>query len=372
MSVLPAASKSILTAALILGLSLGLGALLPAPAEAREGTSPGTQQKARKPARAAVVDTPPYGLREDVQVWIRELQAAHPQWPAEWVERTIGGARHIPQVTQLIMPPPVGTAKNWAAYRDRFVEPRRIAAGVAFWREHADALARAEARWGVPAEIIVGIIGVETLYGRHMGRLKTVDALATLAFDFPSGRSDRSAFFRSELAALLELAMRDGIELDSLRGSYAGALGWPQFMPSSWLRHAVDFDGDGHVALHESPVDAIGSVANFLAAHGWQPGMPSTFGVSPPGPGDALTTLLAPDIKPTFSASAMAQLGAALDEAALDHPGPLALVKLENGDTAAPTYVAGTQNFWALTRYNWSAYYASAVLELGRTVARAR
>lgn len=326
----------------------------------------------RKPPARAAVQTPPYGLRDDVQAYIREIQAAHPEWPADWVARTIGQARHIPQVTQLIMPPPAGTAKNWAAYRDRFVEPRRIAAGVAFWRQHADALARAEARWGVPAEIIVGIVGVETLYGQHMGRMKTVDALATLAFDFPTGRSDRSAFFRSELTALLELAMRDGIELDTLRGSYAGALGWPQFMPSSWLRHAVDFDGNGHIALHESPVDAIGSVANFLAAHGWQAGLPSTFGVTPPNQGDALATLLAPDIKPTFSATAMAQLGAALDESALDHAGLLALVRLENGESAEPSYVAGTQNFWVLTRYNWSAYYASAVLELGRAVARAR
>lgn len=325
----------------------------------------------KAPARAAV-QTPPYGLRDDVQAYIRELQVAHPDWPADWVAHTIGQSRHIAQVPQLIMPPPSGTAKNWAVYRDRFVEPRRIAAGVAFWRAHADALARAEARWGVPAEVIVGIVGVETLYGRHMGRMRTVDALATLAFDFPTGRSDRSAFFRSELTALLELALRDGIELDTLRGSYAGALGWPQFMPSSWLRHAVDFDGDGHIALHESPVDAIGSVANFLAAHGWQPGLPSTYGVTPPTQAEALATLLAPDIKPTFSASDMARLGAALDESALDHAGPLALVRLENGESAAPSYLAGTQNFWVLTRYNWSAYYASAVLELGRAVARAR
>ncbi|RZS57838.1 lytic murein transglycosylase B [Sphaerotilus mobilis] len=364
MSVFPAASKPAWALALLLGLS----ALLPQPADAAETS----RAKARKPARVAVVDTPPYGLREDVQSWIREQQAAHPEWPAEWVARTIGGARHIPQVTQLIMPPPVGTAKNWAVYRDRFVEPRRIAAGVAFWREHAQALAGAEARWGVPAEVIVGIIGVETLYGRHTGRLKTVDALATLAFDFPAGRSDRSAFFRSELAALLELAMRDGIELDTLRGSYAGALGWPQFMPSSWLRHAVDFDGDGRIALHTSPVDAIGSVANFLAAHGWQTGLPSTYSVTPPSQADALATLLAPDIKPSFAPIVMAQLGAALDEAAINHDGPLALVRLENGDSAEPTYVAGTQNFWVLTRYNWSAYYASAVLELGRAVAQAR
>ncbi|MGY0195105.1 lytic murein transglycosylase B [Leptothrix sp. BB-4] len=360
MSVPPAASKPVLTRALVMGL---LVSLAPTLADAASHRKP--------PARAAV-QTPPYGLRDDVQAYIREVQAAHPEWPADWVARTIGQARHLPQVPQLIMPPPAGAAKNWAAYRARFVEPRRIAAGVAFWREHGSALARAEARWGVPAEVIVGVIGVETLYGQHMGRMKTVDALATLAFDFPTGRSDRSAFFRSELTALLELAMRDGIELDTLRGSYAGALGWPQFMPSSWLRHAVDFDSDGRIALHESPVDAIGSVANFLAAHGWQAGMPSTYGITPPSQADALATLMAPDIKPSFAPLAMAQLGAALDEAALEHGGPLALIRLENGDTAEPTFMAGTQNFWVLTRYNWSAYYASAVLELGRAIAQSR
>jgi membrane-bound lytic murein transglycosylase B len=331
-------------------------------------------QKRHKPARAALkapIDTPPYGLREDVQTYIRQLTEAHPEWPEQWVAHSVGQARYLPQVTRLIMPPATGMAKNWAAYRARFIEPQRITAGMAFWAQHAQALARAEAIYGVPAEVIVGIVGVETYYGRQVGRLRTVDALASLAFDFPSGRSDRSAFFRNELSALLELALRDGLDLDTLRGSYAGALGWPQFMPSSWLKYAVDFDGDGHIALHTSPVDAIGSIGRFLAEHGWQRDMPITYGVSVPSDEAALASLLAPDIRPSFSAAQMGQLGVALDEAALVHPGPLALVLLQNG-TEPPSYVAGTQNFWSLTRYNWSSYYAMAVIELGQAVAQQR
>jgi membrane-bound lytic murein transglycosylase B len=355
---------------LYLGCAVGAAAMTPSLAGAAAPAKPHPHHAAKRSA-AKPPDSPPYGLRDDVQAYIRGLTETHPEWPAEWVARTIGQARHLPQVTRLIMPPPSGTAKNWAAYRERFVEPRRIAAGLAFWNENADALARAEARYGVPAAVIVGIVGVETYYGRLTGKLRTVDALASLAFDFPSGRSDRSAFFRDELTALLELAQRDGLDLDKLQGSYAGALGWPQFMPSSWLKYAVDFDGDGRIALQSSPVDAIGSIGRFLAEHGWQRGLPITFGVTPPVDEAALATLLAPDIRPTFSAVQMAQFGAALDEDALLHQGQLALVLLQNG-SGAPSYVAGSENFWSLTRYNWSSYYAMAVIELGNAVAAQR
>lgn len=337
-------------------------------------TSDAEAARARKKPVALQDDNAPeavtYGRRDDVVALAAGI-AERRGLDRAWVEETLAQARYIPGVARLIQPPPAGTAKNWAAYRARFVEPQRITAGMAFWSQHADALARAEATYGVPAAVIVGIVGVETYYGRHTGRLRTVDALASLAFDFPSGRSDRSAFFRSELTALLELALRDGLDLGTLRGSYAGALGWPQFMPSSWLRHAVDFDGDGRIALHDSPIDAIGSIGRFLAAHGWQRGLPIAYGVSPPDDEAALATLLAPDIRPSFSAAQMGQLGAALDEDALVHPGPLALVQLHNG-AEAPSYVAGTENFWSLTRYNWSSYYAMAVIELGQAVAAQR
>jgi membrane-bound lytic murein transglycosylase B len=270
-----------------------------------------------------------------------------------------------------MMPPPAGSAKNWAAYRERFVEPQRVAAGLRFWNEQAEWLGRAQARWGVPAEIVVGIVGVETFYGRIVGNFRVLDVLATLAFDFPAGRSDRSAFFRGELEAFLMMCRREGLAPAAPRGSYAGAMGLPQFMPSSINRYAVDFDGDGRIDLAGSAADAIGSVANFLAAHGWLTGQPITYGVAVPVDASARATLLQPDIVPSFSAARMAELGAALDDDGREHDGPLALVELQNG-AAAPSYVAGTQNFYTLTRYNWSSYYAMAVIALGEAVRRQR
>ena len=142
-------------------------------------------------------------------------------------------------------------------------------------------------------------------------------------------------------------------------------------MPSSWVRYAVDFDGDGRIDLFKSPTDAIGSVANYFRGHGWTPGMPTHFGVQFDNTRLQLDDLLAPDILPTFSATSMQAKGALLDAAGTQHTGPLALVELENGGDA-PTYVAGTENFYAITRYNWSSYYAMAVIELGRAVAAAR
>ncbi len=265
------------------------------------------------------------------------------------------------------MPPTTGAAKNWNAYRARFVEPIRIRAGVAFWRANQRWLGQAEDLYGVPPEIVVGIVGVETIYGRQMGDFRVIDALATLAFDFPTGRKDRSAFFKDELEAWFVLCKSEGVDPLAWRGSYAGALGMAQFMPSSFNKYAVDFDGDGHVDLHANSADVIGSVANYLAEFGWKRGMPARFDVRPPTDTSERATLLAPDIVPTFSAGEMVQRGAWLPEAALAVDSLLALVELQNGD-AAPTYVAGTTNFYALTRYNWSSYSAMAVLALGEAV----
>ncbi|MFM2068857.1 MAG: hypothetical protein RLZZ584_3766, partial [Pseudomonadota bacterium] len=267
---------------------------------------------------------------------------------------------------------PPGQSRNWAVYRARFVEPQRIRAGLAFWSANQRWLAAAEARYGVPAEIIVGIIGVETLYGRHVGTFRALDALTTLGFDFPTGRSDRSPFFREQLGALLRLAHKEGLEPATIRGSYAGAIGWGQFMPGSWLDYAVDFNGDSRIDLQSSLPDVIGSIANFLAAHGWQAGLPARFPVQPPEDPDQLAALLAPDIRPSFTHHELEDNGAVLDDAGRGHNGLLALVELQNGPDAAPSYVAGTENFWALTRYNWSAYYGMAVLDLGAAIAAQR
>ena len=156
-----------------------------------------------------------------------------------------------------------------------------------------------------------------------------------------------------------------------MKGSYAGAMGWPQFMPSSVAQWAVDFDGNGRIDLVRSPVDAIGSVANYLKSFGWVSGMPTHYPVTPPVEPGQLETLLLPDILPSFSAERMAELGATLDESGQKHTGPMALVELFN-DGQTPSYVAGTENFYVVTRYNWSSYYAMAVIELGQAIRNAR
>jgi membrane-bound lytic murein transglycosylase B len=364
---------------------LGATALPPAPAHAEPqhgGAEAKTKApKASKPSKATKVaaravrndsdpDVVTYGRREDVERFGADV-AERFELDADWVQRQLQQARYLPSVAKAIMPPPAGSAKNWAAYRARFVEPQRIAAGRRFWDDNARWLALAEERWGVPASLVVGIIGVETYYGRNMGSFRVLDALATLSFDFPSGRSDRSGFFRDELAQLLVWAKREGLDAAGVRGSYAGAVGLPQFMPSNVNKLAVDFDGDGRVDLMGSAADAIGSVANYLSSHGWQPGLPTHFSVAPPADLANRAALLVPDIVPTFSPAQLAERGAALERAGQEAQGPLALVQLFNGD-AEPSYVAGTQNFYAVTRYNWSSYYALAVIELGAAVAAAR
>ena len=308
--------------------------------------------------------------RDDVRAFVAEA-AERRQLPASWIQAQLAQARRQPSAQRLMMPPPAGTAKNWAAYRDRFVEPQRIMAGARFWQDNADWLQRAETRFGVPAEIVVGIVGVETFFGRITGNYRVLDVLTTLAFDFPTGRSDRSPFFRSELEEFLVMSRREGLDPAVPKGSFAGAMGLPQFMPGSINRFAVDFDEDGRIDLNGSTADVVGSVANYLAAHGWQRGMAITFAVAPPVDSRARATLLQPDILPSFSAEQMQALGAELDDAGRAHAGPLALVELQNG-AAAPSFVAGTQNFYAVTRYNWSSYYAMAVITLGEAVKRQR
>ncbi|MDR7267886.1 membrane-bound lytic murein transglycosylase B [Pelomonas saccharophila] len=324
-----------------------------------------------KPHRAKPAPPPePLGERPAVIAFADELASAQ-GWDAAALRGQLTQALDLPRVKQLILPAAVGTAKNWTAYRDRFIEPKRLDAGVAFWAEHEAALARAESSYGVPAEVIVGIIGVETFYGRITGGFKVLDALATLAFDFPTEHpraADRQTFFRNELAEFLKLCRENGLDAADVRGSYAGALGLPQFMPGSWRQHAVDFDGDGRIDLIASPVDAIGSVAHYLSEYGWKPGDATHYSVKLPADRRERARLLAPDIKPTFTAAELSAAGALPSEAARDHDGPMAVIELQNGPKKPPTVLLGTQNFWVVTRYNWSAYYALAVIELGQAV----
>ena len=341
---------------------------------AKQRSAPVRKVQVRSDSEPDVVT---YGRRDDVMRFGAEV-AERRGLEVAWVQAALAQSRYMPSVARLIMPPPAGTAKNWAAYRERFIEPRRIGAGVAFWQAHERWLAQAERVYGVPAEIVIGIVGVETLYGKHMGGYRVIDALATLSFDFPAGRKDRSAFFRDELEQWLVLSHREHRDPVALKGSYAGALGLPQFMPSSVIKYAVDFDGDGHIDLHTSGADVIGSVAHYLAEFGWQRGLPTHLEVAAPTDTSARAALLVPDILPSFTAQQFIEHGAVFgSEADLARIGgtagsiPLALIELQNGE-AAPSYAAGTANFYAVTRYNWSSYYAMAVIELGAAVRRAR
>ncbi|MDP4622196.1 MAG: lytic murein transglycosylase B [Hydrogenophaga sp.] len=370
--------------ACLLCLAWALSACAPAhrPDAGDSAAAPGTPNSAPKdkdkptaqgsalPPRGTSAD---YGQRDDAMAWADGV-ASRTDLPRDWVRNQIAQARRQAAVIRAVTPAPSGTEKNWATYRARFIEPTRTEAGLAFWKQHADTLARAEKQYGVPASLIVGVIGVETLFGRHLGQHRVIDALATLAFDFPTAHPRepvRTAFFQQELLELLLLSREQHLDPLSLRGSYAGAMGWPQFIPSSWRRYAVDFDRDGRIDLINNPVDVIGSVANYFVAFGWKPGMPTHYPVQVMASPKDLGELLAPDILPTFDVNTFVSKGAVVSGDALKHAGPLALVLLENG-LAPPTHIAGTHNFYVVTRYNWSSYYALAVIELGEHIQAVR
>lgn len=310
---------------------------------------------------------------KDVAAFIDEMVERHGFDRTE-LEATFRRIRYLDATIQLIKPAPPGRPKNWRAYRARFIEPIRIDAGVAFWDAHADALARAEERFGVPAEIIVGILGVETVYGRNTGNFRVLDALTTLAFDYPAtpNRTSRMEFFRRELENTFLLAREAGVDPLSLFGSYAGAVGWPQFMPGSIRKYAVDFDGDGKVDLRNSPVDAVGSIANFLVEHGWKRGEPTVFPatISSSEPNRAWEMFIGQSLEPQFS---LAELKAAGISPTIEPPAelPFGLVDLQNG-TEPTEYWLGAKNFFAITRYNRSFFYAMSVIDLGRAVSMAR
>ena len=327
----------------------------------------------RKKSRASqVIKGKPFGNSASVQQLARDI-AQQQQLPKAWVQRQIAAARLLPQILPLVMPPASPQLKNWNAYRARFLTDCRIQTGVRFWREHTLQLDRAYAQTGVQPRYLVGILGVESFYGQHQGQYPLIDALSTLSLQFPKAHpqaAERQAFFQNELGFFLK-QQYDNRASSPVLGSYAGASGWPQFMPSSIAKFAVDYDGDGRIDLSHSPSDAIGSVANYFKSHGWHAGMPTHFSVDVQAVNETeLAALLAPDIVPSWSAAHLTEKQAVLPDDANTFTEPLALVQLHNGNDP-PSYILGTDNFFVITRYNRSSYYALAVIELGEAVEKA-
>ncbi|MBL8447076.1 MAG: lytic murein transglycosylase B [Zoogloeaceae bacterium] len=306
---------------------------------------------------------PDYRSRADVQAFAQTMEAEH-GIPAGEILASLAGVERDDQVIRLITPPTRPGVRSWARYRARFIEPVRIREGLAFWETYQTPLRQASQQFGVPEEIILGILGVETIFGRNTGNFTLVSALATLAFDYPP----RAELFRKELTNLYLLAREQGVPATQFQGSFAGALGYPQFLPSSVRSFAVDFDGDGHVDLEQSPADAIGSIAHYLKVHGWEAGGPVALRAQLAA--EAPAELLAADIVPTFLPDELVRHGVR-PAAHEGYPQKAALIELVTPN-ATSEYWLGYQNFYVITRYNRSSFYAMAVFQLAEALRERR
>lgn len=259
---------------------------------------------------------------------------------------------------------PAEKSKPWYEYREIFVTSKREREGVEFYAKHRETFQRAERELGVSAEIILAIMGVETYYGRITGSYRVMDALSTLAFDYPK----RSVFFTKELKSYLILSREQGHDPLAMKGSYAGAMGYGQFMPSSYRAYAIDFDGDGKIDIWNNPVDAIGSVANYFKAHGWKSGGPVVFEAAVTG--TVPEALFNKTLKPYESIAAFAEVGVSLAQEVqppLDPNAMATAMKFETED--AHEYWLGLHNFYVITRYNHSSMYAMSVYQLSQLLA---
>lgn len=258
---------------------------------------------------------------------------------------------------------PAEKVKPWKDYRPLFITESRIAQGVDFWRKHQVALARAEAEYGVPAQIIAAIIGIETFYGANTGRFRVIDALSTLAFDYPP----RAPFFRQQLREYLLLVREQQQDPLTLTGSYAGAMGWPQFMPGSFRAYAVDFDQDGRIDIWNNPADAIGSVASYFKHHGWQAGQAVVSAAHVVG--DNAAQGISQSIEPSLSMGELKVLGWSTEQ---NVPDAQKVTAFRFDGKNGAEYWVGLNNFYAITRYNRSFMYAMAVYQLSEALVAAR
>jgi membrane-bound lytic murein transglycosylase B len=315
-------------------------------------------------AQCALADSG-YLSRAEVRAFIDSMRQEHGiEKPV--LEQIFREVRYTPVAVRLIGPMPSSApspARSYGRYRAKFVTPALISAGTEFWELHAAALGRAQLEYGVPPEVVLGILGVETSFGRNTGTFRAIDALTTIAFD----GTRRQDFFRDELKQLLLLAHEKGIDPLGINGSYAGAVGLPQFMPSSYRKYAVDYDGDGVVDLLGSPADAIGSIASYIKAFGWVAGeAPKARVRLLPGSEAELVSGLerVHDI-------AAVQIKGVVFSGAEPPAGPCSIFELPTPGQPSK-FFAGFTNFEVITRYNRSTFYASAVLELAQAIRDAR
>lgn len=308
------------------------------------------------PVSAGLLDRGDYRYREDVEDFIRDLAVRSDYNEAELVE-IFSGVRHQRHLFERMDKP--AEKLEWYQYRKIFLTEKRIKRGVEFWSRHRELLQQVEAKYNVPAAIIVAIVGVETFYGAYKGKSPVFDTLVTFAFDYPK----RAKFFTRELEEFLMLAREQNLDLRGINGSYAGAMGMPQFISSSYRAYAVDFDGDGQINLFDSLPDVLGSVANYFKRHGWRDAEPVVF---PARVADEnRLTAFKTSLKPKYDWSQLSQAGVTT-EADLKPDTDITLLRLKQKDSTE--FWAGLHNFYVITRYNHSELYAMAVYQLSQQI----
>lgn len=344
-----------------------------------KGSAPIDQAQVQAPAApstplelAAPVPNTGYLVRPEVQAYAQSV-AQERGLPKENVRALLAQAKRLPVAIRLMTPPEPGkpvAPKDWSKYRGNFVEPIRINAGKAFMAEHSEALGAAQARFGVPANIIAAIIGVETLYGQYMGNYRVLDALATLSFDYPDPmRPDRIEMFQGQLADFIDLHYQGKVDANTQLGSFAGAMGIPQFMPTSLKLWAVASNPtQTRIDLEHNVNDAILSVGNFLKAHGWIGGLPVFAPVDLP---PKAAELVDGGLTPRLDWAQLKAAGATLEpgaQAGVWADYPLGVINLPLPAQNAVQYRTATPNFFALTQYNRSYFYATAVADLAQVL----
>ncbi len=306
-------------------------------------------------------------LSADRNTFVAQVSERH-GIPRSHIEQLLATATVDDRVIRLMTPKGSGgrVTRAWQSYRNRFVEPIRLRKGTAFWNANRQTLNRAEKTYGVPAAIIASIIGVETVYGEQTGSFRVLDTLYTLGFNHPEpNRPEKGQMFRNQLAALLDLDYRDKVDANSATGSFAGAIGLPQFMPVSIEHYAVDGDNDGHIDLRYSTQDAILSVANYLAKHGWRADTPVFAPVTLPA---GAASLVDGGLEPSMSWSQLQSRGATLRAGSTggtwQNGKEIGVIDLRDEVRGSHEYRTATRNFFAITKYNRSYFYAASVAEL--------